>query len=128
MRSSELTRSVTLLVTLARSDRQLYSRISEVWPIAPRGFALFDRGFKAVVYANAEDISAKYRNLYSVLSVENHPAIEYADLRFADRVIVKARAVAPSEVSDLVNSGPAADATASVDALRGDVRRLQVQN
>ena len=57
--------------------------------VPPHGFALFDRELGAVVYANAEDISAKYRNLYAVLRAENDPKIEYADLRFADRVIVK---------------------------------------
>lgn len=86
---AELARSVQLLMTLRQRDRELYSRISEVWPIPPRGFALFDRELGAVVYANAEDISAKYRSLYAVLRAENNPKIEYADLRFADRVIVK---------------------------------------
>lgn len=86
---AELARSVQLLLDLRKRDRELYSRISEVWPIAPRGFALFDRQLGAVVYANAEDISAKYRNLYAVLRAENDPKIQYADLRFADRVIVK---------------------------------------
>ncbi len=88
-RGAELARSVELLLMLKQRDRELYSRISEVWPIPPRGFALFDRELGAVVYANAENISTKYRNLYAVLSAENHPRIEYADLRFADRVIVK---------------------------------------
>jgi len=88
-RGAELVRSVQLLTTLAQRDPEIYSRISEVWPIPPRGFALFDRQLGAVVYANAEDISTKYRNLYAVLRAENNPKIEYADLRFADRVIVK---------------------------------------
>ena len=86
---AELLRSVQLLTSLAERDPEIYSRISEVWPIPPRGFALFDRQLNAVVYANAEDISTKYRNLYALLRAENHPDIEYADLRFADRVIVK---------------------------------------
>ena len=86
---AELVRSVQLLTTLRQRDPEIYSRISEVWPIAPRGFALFDRQLGAVVYANAEDISTKYRNLHAVLRAENNPKIQYADLRFADRVIVK---------------------------------------
>ena len=53
-------------------------------------FALYDRELGAVVYVNAEDVSAKYRNLRAVLGAEANPKIEYADLRFADRVIVKA--------------------------------------
>jgi cell division protein FtsQ len=87
---AELLRSVELLTALHQRDRELYARVSEVWPIPPRGFALYDRELGAVVYANAEDVSAKYRNLRAVLGAESNPKIEYADLRFADRVIVKA--------------------------------------
>ena len=86
---SELARSVTLLRDLRARDKEIYSRISEVWPIPPRGFALYDRDLGAVVYANAEDLSAKYRSLYAVLQAEHNPKIEYADLRFADRVVVR---------------------------------------
>ena len=86
---AELVRSVQLLLALREKDREIYARISEVWPIPPRGFALFDRELGAVVYANAEDLSTKYRNLYALLRAEKNPKIEYADLRFADRVIVK---------------------------------------
>lgn len=85
----ELARTVKLLRHLRANDRELYSRISEIWPIAPRGFALYDRDLGAVVYANADDVSAKYRSLYAILQSENNPDIQYADLRFADRVIVK---------------------------------------
>jgi cell division protein FtsQ len=90
---TELVRTVALLRELRAADEELYSRVSEVWPIPPRGFAMYDRGLGAVVYANADDIVAKWRNLYSVLQAENNPEIEYADLRFADRVIVKVQDV-----------------------------------
>jgi cell division protein FtsQ len=86
----ELARSVAFVTALRKSDRALYARVSEVWPIAPRGFAMYDRELGAVVYVNADDVSAKYRNLRAVLGAEANPNIEYADLRFADRVIVKA--------------------------------------
>ena len=86
---AELSRTVALLRDLRAKDRELYSRVSEIWPIPPRGFALYDRALGAVVYANADDISAKYRNLHAILDAENHPKIEYADLRFAGRVIVR---------------------------------------
>lgn len=85
----ELARSVALLTELRRTDPELYSRVSEVWPIPPRGFALYDRALGAVVYANADDIASKWRNLYAVLQAENNPKIQYADLRFANRVIVQ---------------------------------------
>lgn len=85
----ELARTVKLLEELRRTDAAMYARISEVWPIPPRGFAIYDRELGAVVYVNADDASSKYRDLRAVLSAESNPKIEYADLRFADRVIVK---------------------------------------
>ena len=81
---SELARTVTLLEGLEQADPQLYARVSEVWPIPPRGFAIFDRELDAVVYANADDIVPKWRKLYAILAAEKNPEIEYADLRFAD--------------------------------------------
>jgi len=87
----ELTRAVALLRDLREHDREIYSRVSEVRPVPPRGFAMFDRELGAFVYADADGVSAKWRSLYAILRAENNPAIEYADLRFADRVIVKPR-------------------------------------
>lgn len=91
----ELTRAIALLRELRARDREIYSRVSEVRPIAPRGFAIFDRELGAFVYADADNVSAKWRSLYAILGAENHPRIEYADLRFADRVIVRTRNVIP---------------------------------
>ncbi|HVR38404.1 MAG TPA: FtsQ-type POTRA domain-containing protein [Thermoanaerobaculia bacterium] len=87
----ELARTVALLRDLRARDPQVYSRISEVRPIAPRGFAIFDRELGAVVYANADDVTTKWRDLYAIVRAENLDAasIEYADLRFADRIVVK---------------------------------------
>jgi len=87
----ELVRTVTFVRALRTSDPLLYSRISEVHPIAPRGFVMFDRELGATVYANAEDVSAKWRNLYSIVKTERlgRGEIEYADLRFSDRIVVK---------------------------------------
>jgi len=88
---SELARSVALLRELRERDPQIYSRISEVKPVAPSGFALFDRELGAFVYADEGDLSAKWRDLYAVARAEHlgmHD-IEYADLRFAGRIVVK---------------------------------------
>jgi cell division protein FtsQ len=89
--SSELARTVAFVGSLRASDPLLYSRISEVHPIAPRGFALFDRELGASVYVNAEDVSPKWRSLYSIARAENlkRGSIEYADLRFNDRIVLK---------------------------------------
>jgi cell division protein FtsQ len=122
----ELIRSVRLLESVGRLDPQMYARISEVRPIPPRGFAIFDRELGAVVYVNADDASAKYRELRAVLEAENNPGIEYADLRFADRVIVKAKALSPSVPS----ARPAASAAPAPTLIAsGEVAgRPHVQN
>jgi cell division protein FtsQ len=88
---AELQRSVALLQTLRARDPPIYSRISEVRPIAPNSFALFDRELGAFVYAEDDDLSAKWRDLYAVARAEHFGAhdIEYADLRFAGRIVVK---------------------------------------
>jgi cell division protein FtsQ len=97
---SELARCVVLLRELRTRDPQIYSRISEVRPVAPNGFALFDRELGAFVYAADGDLSARWRDLYAVARAEHlgmHD-IEYADLRFAGRIVVKpvhAAALAP---------------------------------
>ena len=44
-----------------------------------------------IVYLNADDAVAKWRNHYAVMQGERlgKSAIEYADLRFADRIVIK---------------------------------------
>jgi len=88
---AELARCVALLRDLHARDPQLFARVSEVRPVAPRGFAIFDREIGAFVYTDAGDLSAKWRDLYAIVANENlaRGAIEYADLRFTDRIIVK---------------------------------------
>jgi cell division protein FtsQ len=87
----ELARAVAFVRALRASDPLLYARVSEVHPIAPRAFAVFDRELGAAVYANADDVSAKWRSLYSIAKAEHlgRGSIEYVDLRFADRIVVK---------------------------------------
>ena len=92
----ELARTVAFLTDLRRRDPHVYSRISEVRSVPPRGFAVFDRELGAVVYVNGDDVSAKWRNLYSILEAEKRPRIEYADLRFADRIVIKPSEGAPN--------------------------------
>ncbi|HSY52253.1 MAG TPA: FtsQ-type POTRA domain-containing protein [Thermoanaerobaculia bacterium] len=89
---AELERSLALLSDLHRRDPQIYSRISEVRPVAPNAFALFDRELGALVYSEEGDLSAKWRDLYAVVRAEHlgRNEIEYADLRFDGRIVVKA--------------------------------------
>ena len=90
-RGAELAHCVGLLRDLRARDAQLYARVSEVRPVAPRGFAIFDRELGAFVYADPGDLSAKWRDLYAIVANEKlaRGAIEYADLRFQNRIVVK---------------------------------------
>src|SRR5439155_89092 len=62
----ELARCVALLRALRARDPEVFARISEVRPVPPDGFALFDRQLGAVVYANAGDLSSKWRELNAI--------------------------------------------------------------
>jgi len=90
-RGGELARAVALVRDLRARDAEVYSRVSEVRPVAPRGFALFDRELGAEVFANGDDLSAKWRDLYAVIRAEHlgKGDVAYADLRFAGRIVVK---------------------------------------
>ena len=90
-RGTELARTVAFLTELQTRDKEVYSRISEVRPVAPNGFALFDRDLGTVVYVNTGDVSAKVRSLYAIVRTEQlgRGGIEYADLRFNDRIVIK---------------------------------------
>jgi cell division protein FtsQ len=87
----ELARTVALIRDLRAHDPQAFARISEVRPVAPDGFALFDRQLGAFLYANRADLSPKLRHLDAILAAEQmRPrSIEYADLRFDDRIVIK---------------------------------------
>jgi len=101
---------VALLRDLRARDPRLYARVSEVRPVAPRGFAIFDRELGAFVYAGAGDLSAKWRDLYAIVANEKlaRGAIEYADLRFADRIIVKPWSAAAMPLPSNNSGGAAA--------------------
>jgi cell division protein FtsQ len=90
-RGAELARCVALLRDVRARDPLLFGRVSEVRPVAPHGFAIFDRELDAFVYADAAGLSAKWRDLHAIVANEKlaRGAIEYADLRFENRIIVK---------------------------------------
>ena len=87
----DLVRCVALVRELRARDPQVYARISEVRPLPPRGFALFDRQIGAFVYANEDDVFTKWRDLAAIARSERFGPgdLVYVDLRFADRVVVK---------------------------------------
>ena len=66
-----------------------------------------------VIYADAQNLSPKWRALYSITSAEkfSRGAIEYADLRFADRIVLKpvhpiptsGAAIVPAQEAEITN-------------------------
>lgn len=87
----ELARCVAVVQRLRVQDPELYARVSEVRPMPPLGFVFFDRQLRAPVYANEQDLPAKWREFYAIADAEHFVAgdIAYADLRFDGRVVVK---------------------------------------
>jgi cell division septal protein FtsQ len=107
---AEVLRCITLLTALRQNDPALYARISEIKPAPPKGFAIFDRALGAFVYTGGETISARWRELDGIAAAEHFGRgdVEYADLRFDGRVIVKP--VRPITV----NEGPHASAASQI--------------
>jgi cell division protein FtsQ len=115
--SAERARAAELVRHLRLRDPQVYSRLSEIRPIWPGGFALFDRDLGTVVYANGHDLSEKFRSLYAVVEAEKFPrgALQYADLRFADRIVVKPKENSGYLIRASDSAGPRIPNPASLD-------------
>ena len=96
---AELARCVAMLRALRARDPELYARVSEIRPVAPDAFALYDRQLSTVVYATAGELSPKWRELYAIAQSERleRGAIAYADLRFSNRIVIK-----PSKAATLL--------------------------
>jgi len=88
---ADLARCVAVLHALRSADADLYARVSEVRPMLPSGFAIFDRQLRARIYANDSDLPSKWRDFYSIAAAEHFAPgeVAYADLRFDGRVVVK---------------------------------------
>ena len=86
----DIARAVALMNDLRDHDPLVFQRISEVTPLLPHGFALFDRELGMTVYAD-RDLSAKWRDLYAIAAAEKFTRgdVEYADLRFDGRIVLK---------------------------------------
>lgn len=120
-------RSVDFLEKIRTSDPQLYSRISEVVALEAGGFRLFDRSLATYVFISDLDSFEKWRSLYRVAAVEGYlpGSIEYADLRFSDRIVLKPRVPklpkinnsSPTAAAPVVASPEAAMPTPSADPI-----------
>lgn len=84
-------RAVQLIRRLRTEDAAVFARISEVRPLLPHGFALFDRELNATVFAEEDDVSSKWREWWAIAAAEKYRPgdVAYADLRFNGRIVVK---------------------------------------
>lgn len=90
---ADLQRCVRFLGELRTASPELYSRVSELSPVDPSGFAVFDRDLQTRVFLPGFGAVEKWTSLYEVARAESYArgTIEYADLRFRDRLIVRTR-------------------------------------
>lgn len=111
--ATDVAKCVQLIRDLHDREPLLYSRISQVQPLAPNAFAIFDRDLGTVIYSDEENLIEKWRSLYAIARAErfDRGAIQYADLRFADRVVLKplhpittsAAAIVPAQNAEITN-------------------------
>ncbi|HVT43037.1 MAG TPA: FtsQ-type POTRA domain-containing protein [Thermoanaerobaculia bacterium] len=86
-----IVRCIAFLQSLRAKSPELHARVSEVTPVEPDGFLLYDRALYAQVVLPDEHAVTRWKTLYGIAAAEGYgPAsIEYADLRFRERVIVR---------------------------------------
>jgi hypothetical protein len=116
-----------VLEALRSGSPVLYARVSEVSPEEGGTFRVFDRELRAPVLLDPADAASKWTSLVAIADAEQYGAgsIEYADLRFANRVVVKPRAGQlpasrgiAARTGNAMNAG-AASAVASAGNLEG---------
>ena len=83
-------RGVALLAALSKDHADLYDRTAEVTAMEPTGFGVWDRELAARLMVPEDGGADRWRRLHSLARVEtwSRSGIEYADLRFARRIVV----------------------------------------
>lgn len=86
----EARRSVQFLEALEASDQALHSRIERIRPAAGSGWEIVDRDLGTLIRLDEHDGAGKWRMLYRIVAAEQFQpsAIEYADLRFDDQIVI----------------------------------------
>lgn len=96
--AQDIRRCVDFLRDLRASEPALYSRISEVSPLVPEGFVVFDRDLRTWISVDGAGSRRKWVALYDIVQREGFAAgsVQYADLRFDRRIVVR-----PKELPEL---------------------------
>lgn len=90
---NEVPACVAMLEAVKVESSELYSHISEIAPADGATWRIWDRKLAATVYLASSDSTRKWRALHAIAARDGlgKGTIEYADLRFVDRVIVRPR-------------------------------------
>ncbi len=91
-------RAAVAFLERLRSERpDLYSRVSQISATRSGGFAIWDRDLDSTVYVGAGG-AEKWTAVYQIARAEGWApgAIEYADVRFRDRIVIKPKETARS--------------------------------
>lgn len=91
--------AVVFLEELRQERPDLYARVSQITATRPGGFAIWDRDLGSTVYVGP-DGAEKWTSVYQIARAEGlgPGAIEYADVRFRDRIVIKPKESARSSV------------------------------
>ena len=103
----DITRCVRFLDITRLKQTALYSRISEVAVVDVDSLRVFDRALRTFVYLDDTGSLEKWKTLYQLVAVEQFEAqsVDYADLRFRDRIVLRPNGSAGRAVSpDIENS------------------------
>lgn len=95
--AADLPRVVAFLQSIRRTEPDLFANLSEIEPLTPDGYRIVDRELATSILVGETGYADRWRQLYSIVRAEGYDAaaVDYADLRFERRIIVKARAAAP---------------------------------
>lgn len=96
--AQDIRRCVDFLHELRATEPALYSRVSEVSPLVPEGFRVFDRDLRTWISVDGAGSRRKWVALYDIVQREGFAAgeVQYADLRFDRRIVVR-----PKELPEL---------------------------
>lgn len=104
-------RAVEFLERLRTSEPDLYSRISEVDPLSPSGFRVYDRELRTKLFLPESGAPDRWRRVHALARIESwgEPgAVEYADLRFERRIVVLPRVPQQSMATGAATTSSAA--------------------